>query len=96
MMKILIKRGKNKNSDYVPEFGEPVYTIEENELMIGDGITSVRNLQTVSILNNIIKSKNGKLYNVYIDEDDNGQLKNISIKPIRIFNPLGEFYIKEN
>lgn len=84
--KILIKRGKNRDCDYIPYCGEPVYIIEEKALMIGDGKTSVKDLVPSCILNNVVKDKSGKLYNVTIEEDENGGLKHVDATPIFIKN----------
>lgn len=78
LMNFLLKRGLKEN-DYIPSEGEPVYTTNTKELLIGDGKTSVKNLSSVSILNNIVKNSKGQLFYVTIDDEGNV----MEIKPIK-------------
>lgn len=65
---LLLKRGK-RESDFIPQEGEPIYTLDTKELLIGDGKTSVKDLLCVCILNNMVKNTNGDLYHIEIDEE---------------------------
>lgn len=93
---LILKRGK-KDANYIPLEGEPVYTIDTKELLIGDGINTVTNLKAVSILNNIVYDEDGKLYQIKIENDNKEEdTKKVILTPLKMENKIKEcfFYIK--
>ena len=93
---IRLKRGK-KESNYIPLEGEPIYTMDTKELLIGDGINKVSELKSVSTLNNIAYDEDGRLYQVKFENEENDNSKKAILIPLTEISSLTKneynFYI---
>lgn len=74
MAVLKIKRGRKK-LDFILEEWEIFWARDTNELIVGDGKTKIQHLKGIS---NIVKSPNGRLYTV--DVDDFGMA---TVKPMK-------------
>lgn len=93
--RILIGRSHKRNIDHILKVGEPFYCIETKELFIGDGSTMVKDLEHITILNNIVKGKDGKLYRVNIDEEGNVS-KTVITYHSKYNGIVGDMYVTDN
>ena len=74
---IYIKRAVDRNLSVIPQLGETVYCISTKELYVGDGKTPLCELQPITMLNNIVTSPVGQLWNVTVDNCGNCEAKKL-------------------
>lgn len=95
-VKIIIKRGTERNSDFTASLGEPIYCTSTKELFVGDGETNLANLQPIQKLNNLVRGEDGKLYQVNIKSDGSVEAIPLVLHLYSTNNPQAEIYVSDD